>query len=280
MSGEWSQSRDWNFVSMVKNCCVVGCHNVLKKNSGIQFYRFPTNPEKRSKWIAVVKRDDWIPNDNTWICSTQFVTGKRSDNLLSPNYTPTFFPQINSPAKRKLEKGASSFERRQATKRKRLSVQPCATNNKCTTDKDDSTQGSNKEKEGFACESEIDGTEAANIVDNSVVEVCEKAGNEELGNDDFDDSMDYEGDNVTLGPICFEDISCTPPILKCDFCDKMEEELFKARKVNKQLESANKKLSPKVLSRESLRGNDAKVLYFTGLQSYEILELVFEFVTS
>ena len=68
-------------------------------------------------------------------------------------------------------------------------MQPCATNNKCTTDKDDSTQGSNKEKEGFACESETDGTEAANIVDNSVVEVCDKAGNEELGNDDFDDIM-------------------------------------------------------------------------------------------
>ena len=46
----------WNFVSMVKNCCVVGCHNVFKKNSGIQFYRFPTNPEKQSKWIAAVKR--------------------------------------------------------------------------------------------------------------------------------------------------------------------------------------------------------------------------------
>jgi len=40
---EWSELRDWNFVVMVKNCCVVGCHNAFKKNSGIQFYRFPTN---------------------------------------------------------------------------------------------------------------------------------------------------------------------------------------------------------------------------------------------
>jgi len=45
----------------------------------------------------------------------------------------------------------------------------------------------------------------------------------------------------------------------------MEEELFKARRVNKQLELANKKLSTKVLSRESLHGSDAKVQYFTGL---------------
>ena len=106
----------WNSVSMVKNCCVVGCHNVFKKNSDIQFYRFPTNPEKGSKCIVAFKRDDWILSDNTWICSMHFVTGKRSDNRLAPNYVPTFFPQLNSPAKRKLEKEVSSFERRQATK--------------------------------------------------------------------------------------------------------------------------------------------------------------------
>ena len=101
---------------MVKNCCVVGCHNVFKKNSGIQFYRFPTNPEKRSKWIAAVKHDNWAPNDNTWIYSTHFVTGKRSDNPLAPNFIPMLFPQFNSPKKQKLEKEASKFKRRQKTK--------------------------------------------------------------------------------------------------------------------------------------------------------------------
>ena len=259
---------------------MVGCHNVFEKNSGIQFYRFPTNPEKRSKWIAAVKRDCWVPNDNTWICSTHFVTGKRSDNPLAPNYVPALFPQLNSPVKRKLEKEGSSFKRRQETKRKRLSVQSSAVRNKRTTDKDGSTQDSNKDKEGFDCEAEISGTEArVDIADNSVVEACEQV-SQELDNDDYDDCVDYEGDNVTLEPICFEDISWAPPVLNCDFCDKMEEELFKARRVNKQLASANKMLSAKVFGRESLRGSDAKVHYFTGLQSYEILEIVFEFVTS
>ena len=110
--------------------------------------------------------------------------------------------------------------------------------------------------------------------------MCEQVSDKESDNDDHDDCVDYEGDNVTLEPICFEDISWTPPILNCDFCDKMEEELFKARRVYKQLKSANKKLSAKVLSREGLCNSDAKVQYFTGLQSYEILELVFELVTS
>jgi len=180
----------------VMDCCVVGCHNVFKKNSGIKFYRFPTNPEKRSKWIAAVKHDDWIPNDYTWICSTHFVTGKRSDNPLAANYVPTLFPQLNSPAKRKLEKEVSSFERRQETKRKGLSVQSSAVRNKRTTDKDDSTctQNSNEDKEGFDCEA---GTEArVDVADNSVVEACEQVSYEL--DDDYDDCVDYEGDNVTL----------------------------------------------------------------------------------
>ena len=34
-----------------------------------------------------------------------------------------------------------------------------------------------------------------------------------------------------------------------------------------------------MVSRESLRNDDIKVQYYTGLPSYEILEIVFEFVT-
>jgi len=42
---------------------------------------------------------------------------------------------------------------------------------------------------------------------------------------DYDgiNSVGFEVDSLTLGPICFKfkDISCTLPILKCDFCDEM-----------------------------------------------------------
>jgi len=57
---------------------VVGCHNVFVKNSGISFYRFPTDKEKRERWIAAVKREGWTPNENTWICSEHFITGKKA----------------------------------------------------------------------------------------------------------------------------------------------------------------------------------------------------------
>ena len=91
-------------------------------------------------------------------------------------------------------------EGRQATKRKRLSVQSSAVKNKRTTGR----------------EAEIDDTEGVDVADNSFVEVCEQVYNEELGNGDYDDIVDYGGDNVTLEPICFEDISWAPPIFKCD----------------------------------------------------------------
>ena len=57
-------------------------------------------------------------------------------------------------------------------------MQPCAANNKFTVSKDDSTQSSNKEKEDFACKSQIVGTVATDIADNSVVQLHEKAGHE------------------------------------------------------------------------------------------------------
>ena len=39
---------------MVKNCCAVGYHNVYKKGSEVQFYRFPTDPEKRARWVSAI----------------------------------------------------------------------------------------------------------------------------------------------------------------------------------------------------------------------------------
>jgi len=76
--------------------------------------------EKCRKWISAVKREDQIPNYNTWICSVHFVTGARSNNPLAPNYIPTIFPHTESLVKRKLQNSAVRFEQRQAVKRRRV----------------------------------------------------------------------------------------------------------------------------------------------------------------
>ena len=105
--------------TMPKNRCAVGCSNVFRKGSGIQFYRFPVDLERWSKWIAAVNRQNWNPTKYTWICSKHFVSGVKSNNPLAPNYVPSLFKHTNSPVKRRLEARREGFARRQATKRRR-----------------------------------------------------------------------------------------------------------------------------------------------------------------
>ena len=105
---------------MVKKCCAVGCHNAYRKDSGIHFYRFPTDPERRSKWIAAVSRENWQPNEYSWLCSEHFVSGEKSNNPLAPNYIPTLFSHVESPVKSKMVARLEDFNRRQAMKRRRV----------------------------------------------------------------------------------------------------------------------------------------------------------------
>ena len=91
-------------VNKVKSCCVVGCHNEYVKNSGISFHRFPHDQAKREKWIAAVKCENWVPNEYRY-----FVNGKKSNNLLAPNYLPFIFPHTDSPVNKKLERDVEMF---------------------------------------------------------------------------------------------------------------------------------------------------------------------------
>ena len=127
---------------MLKNCCAVGCYNTYKKGSGIQFYRFPTDPERRAQWIAAVNRKDWAPTEYTWICSAHFVSRSKSNNPLSPNYVPTIFSHTESPVKRKMEAQVESFERRQTMKRKRIDNTPLPSNEEYNAEDCDEACGS------------------------------------------------------------------------------------------------------------------------------------------
>ena len=68
--------------TMGKSCCAVGCVNRYAKGSGIHFYRFPEKDERRARWIAVVGRKNWKPNEHSWICSAHFVSGAKSNDPL------------------------------------------------------------------------------------------------------------------------------------------------------------------------------------------------------
>ncbi|KAH3737896.1 hypothetical protein DPMN_044494 [Dreissena polymorpha] len=41
---------------MVNTCSAVGCTNRAKKGGNIKFHRFPTETNRRKKWIQAMKR--------------------------------------------------------------------------------------------------------------------------------------------------------------------------------------------------------------------------------
>ena len=61
---------------MPKECCAVDCFNIHEAGNGLNFYRFPKDPDRRSKWIAAVNRKDWPPTEYTVICCKHFINNK------------------------------------------------------------------------------------------------------------------------------------------------------------------------------------------------------------
>ena len=73
---------------------VYGCHNRHKKGSLVHFYRFPTDIDRRCRWISFVSRinpdgSPWKPGEGDRICSDHFIGKQKSDLLNHPDYTPS-----------------------------------------------------------------------------------------------------------------------------------------------------------------------------------------------
>ena len=85
---------------MAKSCCAVDCFNRLSKGSTLTFCRFPMDPEHRAQWITAVGRKNWNPTEYTWLCDAHFISGKKSNNPLSPDYVPSVFGHASSPVRK------------------------------------------------------------------------------------------------------------------------------------------------------------------------------------
>jgi hypothetical protein len=104
---------------MGKSCCAVGCTRRFSKDCGLHFYRFPKDSERRNIWISAVNRKNWEPTEHSWICSSHFVGGVKSDDPSSPAYIPTLFDHVRSPEKRKAEQNLVRYDRIQQSKIRR-----------------------------------------------------------------------------------------------------------------------------------------------------------------
>lgn len=69
---------------MVVSCCAPGCTERHKPGSGIGFHRFPTDSDRRKRWVKASKRVDindknksWEPSGHDRICGRHFIGGKK-----------------------------------------------------------------------------------------------------------------------------------------------------------------------------------------------------------
>ncbi|XP_041930778.1 THAP domain-containing protein 11-like isoform X2 [Alosa sapidissima] len=81
---------------MPQSCCVVGCRNRRYCKPGLTFHNFPVDPERRAKWIEVIGRGrpNWQPNVHARVCGDHFVSGRKSENPRTLDYTPSIFPVV------------------------------------------------------------------------------------------------------------------------------------------------------------------------------------------
>jgi hypothetical protein len=102
---------------MVKSCCAVGRST---KGNTLSFCRFPADTERRRLWISAINRKGWEPNEYSYVCSAHFVSGKKSNDVLSPDYVPSIFHHVSSPLKRQKEADLHAYHRRKQANRARL----------------------------------------------------------------------------------------------------------------------------------------------------------------
>ena len=99
----------------------MGCFNRLSKGSTLTFCRFPTDPGCRAQWIAAVGHKNWKPTEYMWLCGAHFISGKKSNNHLSPDYMPSVFGRVSSLV-RKGKMKMTVYKRRKESLKKHLGL--------------------------------------------------------------------------------------------------------------------------------------------------------------
>ena len=242
---------------MVKSCSAIGCANRSQKGTGISFYRFPTEPTRRGQWIVALRRKNWTPTKNSWLCSEHFISGKKSEEPLCPDFVPSVFKFIASPVKRKQKRSLETYERR---KRRRL-FPPSTSQSTLASSEILATADAYDPPVSTAWSSgpnfiPPDYPATTTLEERPLLTACEVAALQRSNNQLQDETSKLRTENEELA----------------DSNVLLRRQLAESEKENKQLHSSS------VLSEESLAHDDHGVKLYTGLPSYAVLMVVFEFV--
>ena len=72
-------------------CCAPHCSNNRKRDPRLKFYRIPKDIKRRKVWLDRIRRQNFMPTNNTRLCSTHFVGGNKSDDPNHEAYNPSVF---------------------------------------------------------------------------------------------------------------------------------------------------------------------------------------------
>lgn len=91
-------------------CCAPQCWNRRDQDKTKVFYRIPKDPERREKWTSAIKRVGSVgkktkrwnppPLNGFRLCSDHFISGRKSEDPLSPDFVPSVFKHRRQAAKK------------------------------------------------------------------------------------------------------------------------------------------------------------------------------------
>ncbi len=253
---------------MGKSCCALGCSKRFLKGCAVHFYRFPRDCKRRSEWIAAVNRKNWEPTEQSWICSSHFVGGTKSDDSSSPAYVPTLFSHVKSPQKRKAEQNVVRYARVQKCKRKRIEAfehdleqqRQIETQNNQLVDHDDEQERRER------CENDDSVIRGAA---ESLLELSREAGTTKTCSISTMTELTVEG---------ITHLEESTSVCNTVTMDRLIKENALLKETNAALREDISTLTKAVVTPKSLMGDDAKVKY-TGLPSYKVLKSIFDLLS-
>ena len=79
---------------MPATCAVYGFKKRQSSSISWSFYRIPQDTDRRRKWLAFIGRKNpdgtpWKPGTGDRVCSDHFISGKKSNDPLDPDYAPS-----------------------------------------------------------------------------------------------------------------------------------------------------------------------------------------------
>ncbi|XP_063752115.1 uncharacterized protein LOC134872657 [Eleginops maclovinus] len=234
---------------MVDNCCAPGCTNRRGKKKGVSYYRIPKDAERREKWIGAIKRarslqkktERWDPPAVGFrLCSDHFISGRKSDNPLSPDFIPSIFDYLPSPEKRRHKTRLEVFNRRQKAKLHKV------------------------EQAKISAEAIRQRTSTDAAPEDHITEPLK----EPPITDPLEDSADDPVQPEPVTPPCTSETCCTR-------IQSLEQECQALRAENVLL---REKINRKTLTEISLNNNDKKVNVLTGLATYACLMTIFQYL--